>query len=543
MNLIKLFQKGFGVAMATVGMMSSVSPMWQQPIAGVNYDRHLSLGAQTIADRQSEPQDRFNLSSTPSAPTSAIAVNRPDLNPNASRTWSDEVFYFPLTDRFNDGDSNNNWGIRPDVSNGFHGGDLQGIINKLDYIKNLGATTLWLAPLQQNTFDVQLGNYHGYGFHGYWINDHEKVEPHQGDLKLAQELVKKAHEKGLKVVLDTVLNHTGPDHPWLKDENKKNWFHHNGGIQNYDDPWQVENCELGGLPDIDQSNPQAYNYLVDNTEYWVKTLGVDGVRLDAVKHVSKDFWAKFVPDLKSRVGKEDFFVLGEVLHGDPSVVAEYQKIGVDYLFDIPLYYTLRDVFGNDQSARKLGERLSEDSKYPHPEQLVTLLDNHDFPRFMSTASGDFDTRVERLKLANTFLMAVRGTPSTYYGTETAMEGKDDPDNRRMMEFERRPDMKVSYQQMTDIRAKDECLRRGSQLEMWQDDQTYGFSRRLENEETLCFFNTSGDSQSRQVPLVAGSPLHEGDRLKDQISGREFSVKDGKVQIELGRRSAVLLKKI
>jgi alpha-amylase len=521
--------------------MLTTGQTWQTPITGVSYNRNLSQGAREIAERShTEVADSFQFSTTPAS----LPQEPPTVQPQqASRTWQDEVFYFPLTDRFSNGDKTNDIGVRLDKANGFHGGDLQGIINNLDYIKDLGATTLWLAPIQQNTYEAQFGSYHGYGFHGYWINDHEKVDPHQGDVKLAQELVKKAHEKGLKVVLDTVLNHTGPDHAWTKDSTKKEWFHHNGGIQDYDNQFQVENNDLGGLPDLNQSNPETYKYLVDNTEYWVKTLGVDGVRLDAIKHIDKQFWTTFVPDLKARVGDENFFVLGEVLNGDPGYVAEYQKAGVDHLFDIPLYYTLRDVFGNDASAKKLGERLAEDSKYPDPDKLVTLLDNHDFPRFMSTASGDMETRVNKLKLANTFMMAVRGTPSTYYGTETAMEGGDDPDNRRMMEFERRPDVKQSYTQVANIRANDECLRRGEQLEMWQDDQVYAFSRRLPDQETLCMFNTSAGDQSRTIPLRDGSPLKNGDVVRDQISGAEYTVKDGAVQVNLSARTGVLLKKV
>ena len=117
----------------------------------------------------------------------------------------------------------------------------------------------------------------------------------------AKELVKEAHERGMKVVLDTVLNHVSPDHEWTKDPSKKDWFHHNGGIHNWEDPWQLENGDVCGLPDLNQSNPEVYKYLLDNTLWWVKETGADGIRLDAIKHIDHQFWQKFCADIKNRV--------------------------------------------------------------------------------------------------------------------------------------------------------------------------------------------------------------------------------------------------
>ena len=450
------------------------------------------------------------------------------------------VMYFPLTDRFSDGDPSNNQGVDRNNPTAFHGGDLRGLINKLDYIKELGCNALWLAPIQHNTFEAQWGDYHGMGYHGYWINDNEKIDPHEGDLAIAKELVKKAHEKGIAVVLDTVLNQVGYDHPFAKDPNKKDWFHHNGPVKDWDNQWQAENCDLAGLPDWNQQNPEAFEYLLNNTAHWVKELGADGVRLDAVKHVSKDFWAKFVPALKERVENPDLFVVGEVLNGDPNYLSAYQKAGVDHLFDMPMYFTIKDVFGNGGSCRLLGQRLAEDSKYPDASKMVTLLDNHDFPRFMNTAQGSMEERVERLKLATAFLMATRGTPSIYYGDETALEGGPDPDNRRDMDFDRRPDVRQAFTQLIDIRNSQEVLRDGKQLEMWQDDQVYAFARRNDKQEVVAVFNNSGGGSTRDIPLREGSHLHNGQELVDQISGQSFKVENGKIHLDMPGRTAFIL---
>ncbi|MBT9586254.1 alpha amylase C-terminal domain-containing protein [bacterium] len=456
------------------------------------------------------------------------------------RDWRDEVMYFPLTDRYHDGDPANNDSVNLGDPLAFHGGDFAGIREKLDYIQETGATTLWLAPIQDNTNLGVIGDYKSAGYHGYWIRDHYGVEEHQGSLAEVKELVHEAKERGMRVVLDTVLNHVAPNHPWTQDPAKKSWFHNQGGIDDYNDQRQVEQRDLGGLPDLNQENPEVYNYLLENTAHWVTELGVDGVRLDAVKHVSKDFWSKFVPDLKNKVHDPDLFVLGEVLHGDVGYVADYQRAGIDHIFDIPMYYSMRDVFGNDGSCKELARRFADDHKYADPNKLVTLIDNHDFPRFMSTSAGDQTQRAQRLELAMTFLMTMRGTPSLYYGTETAMEGGNDPDNRRMMDFDSHPQVRAHFQQLSEIRAGNEALRRGQQLEMWVDDKLYAFARRLPGQEAITVINNGSESSQRQIPLREGSPLQEGQKIKDALSGREFTVKNGKVDVELPPRSALIL---
>jgi alpha-amylase len=457
-----------------------------------------------------------------------------------TRDWRDEVLYFPLTDRFHDGDASNNDAV--DLSNplSFHGGDFKGIQQKLDYLKETGATTLWLAPVQNNTNLGTIGSYQSAGYHGYWLTDHEATEEHAGTLEEAKELVAAAQQKGMKVVLDTVLNHTAPNHPWTQDPSKKDWFHNQGGIDDYNNQTQVEQRDLGGLPDLNQSNPEVYEYLLSNTAHWVRELNVDGVRLDAIKHVSKDFWSKFVPDLKEELQRPDLFVLGEALHGDVGYVADYQRAGVDYVFDIPMYYSIRDVLGNDTSCKELARRFGEDSKYPNPEKLVTLLDNHDFPRFMSTASGDPEVRKDRLKLAMNLLMSMRGMPSLYYGTETAMEGGHDPDNRRMMQFEQNPEVRAHFQKLAEIRQSSEALRRGQQLEMWVDDKVYAFARRLPNEEAVSILNNGFEATRRTIPLRPGSPWQEGQKVKDALSGREFTVRQGALEVELPPKSGLIL---
>lgn len=485
--------------------------------------------------RPLQATERVTLSSSSASPASAASAVA-DAAPTApaESSWhKEQVIYFPLTDRFTDGDPNNNFAVDRNHPAGFWGGDLKGLTQKLDYIQSLGATSIWLSPLADNTEQLRVGDYHGYGHHGYWIRDHYAVEEHQGTLADARNLVKEAHQRGMKVVLDVVLNHVGPDHGMLGDPSKKSWFNNQGGIHNWDDPHQVERGDLGGLPDLNQDNPEAYQFLLDNTLWWIKEVGVDGIRLDAVKHVSRDFWSKFVPEVKEKSGKDDLFVMGEAFHGDPNVVASYQKAGIDYLFDLPLYYTMKETFGQGQSMRRLGERLAQDALYPDASKLVTVLDNHDLPRFLHTARdqrpGEAD---QRLKQALAFQMTVRGVPSVYYGTEAGFRGGDDPHNREMMDFTARPDLRQHMQTLTHLRQSSPALQQGAQREMWVDDAVYALSRATEQDEVIAVFHNGMEASHRQIPLRAESALPDGTVMVDVLSGQEFTVRDRRLDLPL-----------
>ena len=456
----------------------------------------------------------------PAAEASAVTTSSVD---SWHQKWGPQVIYFPFTDRFNNGDTSNDFNVNPNDIKAYHGGDLRGIINKLDYLESLGTTCLWLSPLYDNADQDHWGTS---GYHGYWIKDHYAVDEHWGSMDDAKELVAKAHEKGMKVVLDTVLNQVAPDHAWTTDPSKHEWLHHNGGVTDWNNQWQVENCDLCGLPDVNQGNPETYQYLLENTLWWVKETGADGIRLDAIKHIDHGFWQKFAADIKKEMG-EDFMVLGEALHGDPNVVSQYQRDGIDSLFDMPLYYTIRDTIAKDGSARNIGNRFAEDCKYPDASKLVTLVDNHDFERFQHFAGNRGD---DKMMLAMDLIMTCRGIPSIYYGDEVNLEGGGDPDNRRDMQFGAKPYIAEHLQKLTSTRAACPALQFGQQLEMWQDDQIYCFGRRHEGQECITVLNNSYDYQSRDIPLREGSPLHDGDVMVDALTGDRFTVQNGRINV-------------
>lgn len=468
----------------------------------------------------------------PGVPTDSEASLEAMRSRSASlEAWKDEVIYFVLLDRFANGNRQNDFNVQPGNPTGYHGGDLDGLLSKLPYLDSLGVTTLWISPIVDND-DDQLAKTGLWGFHGYWAKDFERVDEHLGDKAKVTELLNKAHARGMKVMLDIVANHGGYEYKHRDDPQYKAWFNQHGNIQNWDDQWWLENGSLFGLPDFNQSHPAARKYLIDMWADWAK-LGFDGFRVDTVKHVQKDFWEDFNTQISKRT-KSDFLILGEVLHGDTGYVADYQRRGKFHsLFDFPLYYTFNEVFAKGGSMRKLGDRFAQDGAYPNADLLSPFLDNHDVPRFLSQAGGD----LSKLKLALACVLTVRGIPSLYYGTEVGMTGHKEPENREDMAWGKQPELTRYVQGLLAIRKESVALRRGKQLEMWQDDAIYAYGRLTSQEEAVVVLNNDGRPQTREIPLRAESKLKDGTRLTDRLSGESVVVTNRKIRVTVAGKGA------
>ena len=353
--------------------------------------------------------------------------------------------YLIMIDRFADGDATNNDPSRSrgiyDRENKFayHGGDLQGIIDRLPYLKELGVTALWLTPWYDN-YDRpnQIEHKEGKpstGFHGYNPQDFYAVEEHFGTLEKLQQLVAAAHQSGIKIIQDQVVNHTGPYHPWVDDPPTPTWFngtrerHLKNVFQTWvlHDPRPVEHLKretmegwfLDFLPDLNQHDKEVERYLIQNTLWWIGTTGLDGMRMDTWQYVPNSFWQKWTAAIKREFPK--FRVVGEVKDGDVVHTSFFQggrirfdgvDSGLDSLLDFPLFYPIRHAFAEGKHLDAIPKMLAADYLYSDPEILVTLLGGHDDGRFMSEQGAT----IEGLKLANTFLLTTRGVPQLYYGT-------------------------------------------------------------------------------------------------------------------------------
>lgn len=483
------------------------------------------------------PQASGAFSSPQGAAVEAMARKK-----NRLQRWRDEVIYFVMTDRFFNGDRKNDFKVSARDPHAYHGGDFAGLIKKLPYIRELGATAIWITPVNDNRDEALVDKY--WGFHGYWIKDFNRVEEHLGDEATLKRLVDTAHGMGIKVMLDIVANHAGYGAPMTMDPKYRDWFHHNGNITNWDDQYQLENHDIHGLPDFNTENPAVLDYMVDVWTRWATRTGVDGYRVDTVKHVPKGFWAKFNSALSART-KSDFLLLGEVLNGDAGYVGAYTRAGkFDTVFDFPMYFTLKEVFAQGKSMRRLGERLRQDGAYSDPELLSTFIDNHDVPRFMSSAGGD----ERKLRLALSFIMTARGIPCIYYGTENAMAGESEEENRRDMQFGANPRLTKFVKKLTALRRELAPLRRGRMLEMWQDDQVYAFSRlggtARAAEEVIVAINNSDFERRVTMPLRQESHLRNGTVLLDRLGSGRATVEGRNLTLVVpGKQTLVLVPQV
>lgn len=346
---------------------------------------------------------------------------------SAPLSWQGEVIYQVMPDRFFDGNSANNAGVNKAGARDWHGGDLKGLTQKLEYIKNLGATVVWLTPIYVQPASKQFNTA---GYHGYWPWEFQNVDPHYGTLEEFNTFVDKAHTLGLKVMLDQVVNHFGYGAPTVS--SKPDWFHKDGSCSRLGNNEIF--CPLSGLPDLAQENPQVKAFLFENNAFWTAQ-GVDGFRYDAVKHVPLEFMG----ELAAQNVKDGVFTLGEVFEtslSSTAKIASFQKAGLTSMFDFPLQSALNNAIMGERSFDAVRIVLEKDEEYANPAELAIFLDNHDVPRFASRSPllGEEEVNARAIYGVRA-LLTLRGIPTLWQGTEIAQRGGVDPDNRRSMRFE------------------------------------------------------------------------------------------------------------
>jgi len=433
--------------------------------------------------------------------------------------WREEVIYFAMTDRFANGNPRNDDGApgpsddaEPDNPLGWHGGDFAGLTQKIKegYFEKLGFTAIWISPvvLQVPPIPVNDGPNQGRmfaGYHGYWAEDFVQVDPHFGTLGEIKKLVKVAHSRDLKIIQDVVVNHAGYGASLV--EENPDWFNDETDCAGSSEPEQ--DCPLAGLPDFDQGNPEVVAFLNDFVDYWVTEVGIDGIRMDTVKHVEDAYWRQFFapggPGDPKRV-----WTVGEIFSGDVGFLAYYlDDLGLPSAFDFPLYFRIKDHLSSPGgNLDDVAVIFDQDGRYDDASRLTTFVDNHDVPRFMSEAVSrgvsEGDAR-ERLDMALSLIYTVRGTPLVYYGTEVAMQGKGDPYNYPLGESNRE-DMDFSevagsplaarLKALSDAREAYPALTHGAQGELWRPNggaPVFAFRRTLEGAQPVVAVLNNGDT--------------------------------------------------
>lgn len=446
---------------------------------------------------------------------------------------SRDVIYQVLVDRFYDGDKTNNdlgYGDYNPADLGFyHGGDWKGLCNKLDYIADLGVTAIWISPVSKQeplSKDKKEASYHGY-FTKYFATPNE----HFGSKEDLAELIRQAHKRNLKMILDIVPNHTSD---YLDDKatryqseykpayplDNPSYYHHAGGCRfdNTETQDEIENCDLGGLDDLDQNNPAVSDYLINTYKDWID-MGFDGVRVDAARSIPKPWLQK----LEKSLGVPSF---GEIFVGDVDYVADYQNYQWGAL-DFPYFFTVREAFSADTDMRALAKLFAQDYKYKNPNHLETFIDNHDRARFLTWANDDY----QRLRAALAFLMTSRGVPVIYYGTEQADDGNGNgseipianKDNRKdMSSFSENSTIYRHIKRLNAIRKDHSAVQDGKQLEMWVDPDVYAFARinSEKTDETITISHNKWGNVSRTIPLRAESNLAIGSKLTNLLNTEE-----------------------
>ena len=496
----------------------------------------------------------------------------------------DDVLYLIMIDRFSDGDPKNN---DPPQSRGiydrdnkfyYHGGDLQGIINRLPYLKDLGVTAIWLTPWYDNYDRLneieKKEEKPSTGFHGYNAQDFYAVEEHFGTLQKLRELVDEAHRHGIKVIQDSVVNHTGPYHPWVDDQPTPTWFNGTRAshLKNVFQTWvlhdprggdllikreTMEGWFLDFLPDLNQTDEETARYLIQNTLWWIGTTGLDGIREDTWQYVPNSFWREWMAAIKREY--PNFRVVGEVKDGDPVHTSFFQggrtrfdgvDSGLDSLLDFPLFYPVRQAFAEGKNVDEVAKMLAKDYLYTNPDILVTLVGGHDDGRFMSEPGAT----IAGSKLAHTFILTTRGVPQIYYGDEIAMTGADEPTTRKdfpggfpndprnaFTKQGRTPEEQDLFEyirKVARLRAELEPLRRGALVNLHVANQQYAYARSTARSSAIIVINNDAQAAEVEFKITRSVNLPDGSVMVDRLgTNSDMLIRNGIFKVRMPPRSA------
>ncbi|MBI5007096.1 MAG: DUF3459 domain-containing protein [Nitrosomonadales bacterium] len=472
----------------------------------------------------------------------------------ASPDWSDEVVYFVLIDRYADGDSSNNRGVERNNPGGFHGGDLKGLTRQLDDLADLGITALWINPVQKQIAQCPYANapaklglpeFKHCGFHGYWIDDFNALDPHFGTADDLKNLVDAAHKRHIKVLLDVVYNHAGygSSYESRRTSDGQGWIRFGEGNCEVD----PVTCRVGGLPDFRTELPEVKDYLLKANIDLARQAGVDGFRLDTYKHIATDFWLEHRRRTRAEIDK-DFFLLAEHWGGDARSLDPYfERDEVDAGFDFGFKGSCEAFVNGRGRAIAYGSYLASRHKVRKGYLLAHYLSSHDEPMALSNLGND----KEKFRICAAIQMTSLGLPVIYYGEEVARAGSEWPLNRTNMPWGERDikpgkgaardeAMRDYYKQLLHIRHDHPALRRGDYA-LLSGPQ----------EPLLAFVRhdaASGDSvlvlvNREDKELTADFALPEtwnGKALTDELNDKQQAIPAGRITLPMAPRSVRIL---
>ncbi len=436
------------------------------------------------------------------------------------QTLEEEVMYTIVVDRFFDGNSENNRDVDVNNPNAFNGGDFAGITKKLEYLKEMGMTTIILSPIFVNEKD---------GYHGYWIYDFYNTDPHFGTLTEFQKLVKEAHNRDMKVMIDLDLKHVGHNHPWLTDVDKKDWFTEKKEVTDEIKRGELETAWIEELPNLNIENPEVKEYLLEVARWWIAKTDLDGYRLVSPQDMGTDFLKEFVEVVKKE--KTDFYVIGDSFGSEIESMSSYEAIGIDAFMDYKQNENLRQAFAAPDGS--LMNLLTIQEKNPSTK-LVTFLDTSLSTRFTLHAVNANQHPGTRWKLALTYLYTSSGAPNVLYGSEIALNGRKLPENQSFMNFKTDQELVEYITKLADIRAAHPALSNGKMEILFAKDGVAVYKRNVADETMVVVINNTSKTQK----IVLNQSQLEGNKeLRGELNDDLVRSQDNLYTIVVDREQA------
>lgn len=474
-----------------------------------------------------------------------------------------DVLYLLMPDRFAQGDAvaatDLEYNDAPDRTQPStrHGGNLKGIADKLDYLDSLGITAIWSCPVLEN--DMPGGSYHGYA-----TTDYYRIDPRFGTNADWQDLIEQAHKRGIKVVMDMIFNHSGSNHPWMKDMPSKDWYNHPEGneltnfrlstihdpyVSDYDLDHTVNGWFVSAMPDLNQKNPHLMKYLIQNSIWWIESSKINGIRMDTYPYADMQGMAQWAADVLKEY--PNFNIVGECWYGNEAGPAFWQsgsKINpvetnlptvMDFKYNIDREKMFFEETDPWNGLNHVYDHLALDYLYPDPQHILTFLDNHDTDRFLPEMPDSLGV----WKQALAFLLTSRGIPQLYYGTELLMNG-----TKKISDGYIRLDMPGGFpgdkvdaftrEGRTDMQNEawdylsrllqwrrgeaNDVIAKGTLKHFMPQNGIYAYERRLGDKQVVVLLN--GQSEPNTVTMERTLEiLPYGTTMHDLVSGKDVTI--------------------
>lgn len=458
---------------------------------------------------------------------------------------SKDTVYLINPDRFVNGDKQNDTvsgmleEVNPTFKGGRHGGDIQGVINALPYLKDLGVTQLWLTPVLEN-------NMPDYSYHGYAITDFYNVDPRMGSNSLYKSLSVKAKEQGIGLVMDMVLNHFGAEHTWMKDKPSKDWINFNGEFENgknatsharqtiqdphasdYDKRQFNDGWFVASMPDLNQRQPLLSEYLTQNAIWWIEYADLSGIRVDTYSYSDKAFLSDWTKAIMQEY--PDFNIVGEEWTSNPAIASYWQRgkhnqdgytSSLPSVMDFSLQEAVIQALNEDESWNtgwvKVYESLANDFLYPDTNNIMVFADNHDMSRVYTELGQD----EAKTKMAMTLFLTTRGIAQMYYGTEVLLDNtpsKDHGDIR--IDFpggfkgqtrnaftgegltKQQKEMHKTISTLLNFRKSSPALDKGKLVHFTPQQGVYSYARISDEQTVLVFMNKNTKELTKNIEYM------------------------------------------